>query len=71
MPTYEYKSIYVTRSPGADRYVPADDLLNGNGDEGWQLVCTSTVPGHLTTAIYEIFYFTRQKVGPTEGGNHD
>lgn len=56
---YEYKSI-IRRFNVGDEYVSSADILNREGDEGWQLVGVSVIRSKLEHEVGEIFYLMRQ-----------
>ena len=56
---YEYQSIYKEHIPGQS-YTSADDVLNDEGQDGWELISVVTVNGIYKNAVYEIFYLARK-----------
>ncbi len=59
--TFEYQSIYKEHIPGQP-YTSADDVLNDEGSDGWELISVSVVSGIYQTKVYEIFYMQRKFV---------
>jgi hypothetical protein len=55
---YEYQSIYRIHIPGTE-YSSADEVLNDEGLDGWELVSVVVVSAIYDVHSYEIFYLKR------------
>ncbi len=60
---YEYQSVYRIHIPGTE-YDSADDVLNDEGMDGWELVSVAVVNAVYENHAYEIFYLKRKRTGP-------
>jgi hypothetical protein len=59
---WEYQSVYKKHVPGTP-YGSADEVLNDEGLDGWELVSVVVVNAVYENHAYEIFYLKR-KAGP-------
>lgn len=59
MPAFEYQSVYRTHTPGTP-YASADDVLNDEGLDGWELISVVVVAAVYENHTYEIFYLKRK-----------
>lgn len=60
---WEYQSVYRIHVPGTP-YGSADDVLNDEGADGWELVGVVIVNQVYEKGSYEIFYLKRKVTGP-------
>ncbi len=60
---YEYQSVYRIHQHGAP-YGSADEVLNDEGMDGWELVSVVIVNQVYEAGAYEIFYLKKKRTGP-------
>ena len=59
---WEYQSVYRKHMPGTD-YTSADEVLNDEGLDGWELVSVVAISAIYENATFEIFYLKRKSTG--------
>lgn len=59
---WEYQSVHRIHQPGTE-YESADEILNDEGSEGWELVGVAVISAIYETATIEIFYLKRKISG--------
>jgi hypothetical protein len=56
---WEYQSVYRKHIPGT-AYGSADEVLNDEGTDGWELVSVIAIAAVYESHTYEIFYLKRK-----------
>lgn len=58
---WEYQSVYRIHQHGSP-YASADEVLNDEGADGWELVSVVVVNQIYENGAYEIFYLKRKGI---------